>query len=140
MGEPIVVAVVAAYTVLLAQLVGQRSQTAVVGHQTMPEVQPDRGNHHLVGPSPETCQTHPFLLVGLQIRQLLLVAAYLATPGKESLLGMDSIAAGSSLGQRLVGHSEHQMDSLHLLQKIGSAELVEPAVAVEPAAAAVGLP
>lgn len=134
MGGPIVVVVVAAYTVLLAQLAGQRSQTAVAGHQTMLEVQPGQGNHHLVGPSPETCQTHPLLLVGLQIHQLL-VAAYLATPGKESLLGTDSIAAGSSLGQHLVGHSEYQMDSLHLLQKIGSAELVGPVVAVEHAGA-----
>lgn len=104
----------------------------------MLEVQSGWGNHHLVGPSPETCQTHLLLLVVLQIHQrLILVAAYLVTPGEESLLGTDSIAAGSSLGQHLVGHSEHQMDLLYLLQKIGSVEVAEPVVAVEPA---VGLP
>ena len=78
------------------------------------------------------CQTHLLLLVALQIHQrLILVAAYLVTPGEESLLGTDSIAAGSSLGQHLVGHSEHQMDLPYLLQKIGSAEVAEPVVAVE---------
>lgn len=138
MGGPIAAVVVVAYMVLLVHLAGRRSQSVVAGHQTMLEVQSGRGNHHLVGPSPETCQIHPLLLVALQIHQrLILVAAYLVTPGEESLLEMDSIAAGSSLGQHLVGHSERQMDLLYLLQRIGSAEVAESVVAVEPAG---GLP